>query len=78
MLLLDYTLRSREMKLMELMVEVDKLAERHSKDPAGQKALKSDLLELVQKAIDLGEGKDQNKITGIATGVLKSIFGKKD
>lgn len=37
--------------------------------------LKSDLLELVQKAVDHGEGKEQGKISGIAVKVIKAFMG---
>lgn len=37
--------------------------------------LKSDLLDLVQSAVDHGEQKDQNKISGIIGKVVKSFMG---
>lgn len=36
--------------------------------------MKADLLELVQKAVEHGEGKDQNKIVGILTKVAKTFW----
>lgn len=38
--------------------------------------LKSDLLDLVQSAVDHGEAKDRNKITGILVNGIKAFMGK--
>lgn len=38
--------------------------------------LKADLVELVQEAIEHGEQKDQNKITGILVKGIKAFIGK--
>lgn len=40
--------------------------------------MKADLLDLIQSAVEHGEAKDQNKITGIATKIIKSFMGGKD
>lgn len=37
--------------------------------------MKADLLDLVQSAVDVGEAKDQNKISGIIGKVVKSFMG---
>ena len=68
------------MKLAELMKDVDKFISKYGTTPADKDQMKSDLMDIVQKSVELGEGKDQNKITGIATGILKQFFpfGKKD
>lgn len=73
------------MKLADLMMEVDRFVDKYALSPAAldkehKARMKSDLLDLIQKSVDHGEGKDQNKITGIATGILKQFlpFGKKD
>jgi len=65
------------MNLMDLMKKSDAFLERYSRDDASRKGMRNDLLDLIQSAVELGEGKDQNKITGIATGIIKSFFGKK-
>lgn len=68
------------MKLMELMKEVDKFMDRNVPSgtaPEFRERVKVELLELLQKAVDHGEGKDQGKITGVVTGIIKN-FWKKD
>ncbi len=40
--------------------------------------MKSDLLDLAQKAMDLGAEKDQNKISGILVKGIKAFMGGKD
>lgn len=65
------------MKLMELMKEVEKFLSTYAVTGSDKEKMKSDLLDLVQKAVDHGEGKDQNKLTGIISGVVKNFFGGK-
>lgn len=44
---------------------------------AGDKdKMKADILELVQKAIEHGEGKDQTKISGIIVSGIKAFMGR--
>jgi hypothetical protein len=64
--------------LTDLMKQVDVFVERYSRDDASRKGLKNDLLEIVQKAIELGEGKDQNKISGIIVKGIKAFMGGKE
>lgn len=59
-----------------LVKEIDDFLAKHNS--SGSPKMKADLLELVQKAIEHGEGKDQNKITGIVVNGLKAFLGKKD
>lgn len=49
-----------------------------NKTQADTDKMKSDLLDLVQDAIDHGADKDQNKISGIIGKVVKSFMGGKD
>jgi hypothetical protein len=59
--------------LVDLVNRIDHFIEVHG----GQKPqamFKADLLELVQKAIEHGEAKDQGKISGILVKVAKSFF----
>jgi hypothetical protein len=63
--------------LTDLMKSVDQFLERYTKDDPSRKGMKEDLMELVQKAVDHGEGKDQGKIVGVATKLIKGFFGSK-
>ena len=40
--------------------------------------LKADLLDLIQEAVGHGEDKDQGKIAGIASKLIKGFFSKGD
>lgn len=64
--------------LTDLIKSVDQFCERYSRDPASQKGMKDDLMELVEKAINHGADKDQGKIAGIAMKALKGLFSKSD
>lgn len=58
--------------LVDLVNRIDRFIETHG----GQKsaAMKADLLELVQKAVEHGEGKDQSKISGILIKAAKAFL----
>lgn len=64
--------------LTDLMKQVDTFLERYSKDDPSKKGMRNDLMEIVQKAIDMGEGKDQNKISGIIVKGIKAFMGGKE
>jgi hypothetical protein len=58
--------------LVDLVNRIDRFVELHGgPKPA---AVKADLLELVQKAVEHGEGKDQNKIVGILVKAAKAFL----
>ena len=60
----------------DLVKHIDQFVSDHGQ--TGGKKMRDDLLQLVQKAIEHGEAKDQNKITGIVVGGLKALLGRKD
>lgn len=60
--------------LVDLVNRIDRFVEVHSKGGQGPERMKADLLELVQKAVELGEGKDQNKIVGILVKAAKAFL----
>ncbi len=62
----------------DLVKKIDVFLERYSKDDPSRKGMKSDLLDLVQSAVEHGEAKDQNKITGIIVKGIKAFMGGKD
>lgn len=62
----------------ELTKKVDVFLERYSKDDPSRKGMKADLLDVVQAAIEHGEGKDQNKISGILVKGIRAFMGGKD
>lgn len=64
------------MKFSELVKEIDAFMSAHGQ--TGGKKMRDDLLELVQKGIEHGESKEQNKISGIVVNGLKAFLGKKD
>jgi hypothetical protein len=57
----------------DLVKEIDGFMSAHGQ--TGGAKMKSDLLELVQKAIAHGESKEQNKISGIVVKGLKALIG---
>jgi len=59
------------MNFQELVKHLDGFVEKH-KIPS---SVRIDLLDLVQKAVDHGEAKEQNKIVGIAVKALKTLMG---
>jgi len=61
---------------VDLIKQIDALAAKYGGSAPDK--MKSDLLELVQKAIEYGEAKDQNKITGIVVKGIKALLGGKD
>lgn len=60
----------------DLVKEIDQFVMDHGQ--TGGKKMKDDLLQLVQKAIEHGEAKDQNKISGIVVKGIKALLGGKD
>jgi hypothetical protein len=60
----------------ELVKQVDDFMSKHSQ--VTNLKMRNDLLDLVQKAIEHGEAKDQNKITGILVKGIKAFMGGKD
>jgi hypothetical protein len=61
--------------LADLVKKIDTFLERHSRDDASRKGMKSDLLDLIQTAVEHGEAKDQNKISGILVKGIKAFMG---
>lgn len=61
--------------LTELVKQVDAFIERYGTTGSDKAKMKTDLWELVQKAVDLGAEKDQSKISGIVGKVIKSFMG---
>jgi hypothetical protein len=59
----------------ELSKEADKFCTQYVKDQTPA-TFRADLLALMQKAVEYGEQKDQSKIGGILTTVVKSFMGK--
>lgn len=64
--------------LSDLIKKIDVFLERYTKDDPSRKGMKADLLDLVQSAVEHGEAKDQNKITGIIVKGIKAFMGGKD
>jgi hypothetical protein len=64
--------------LADLMKKIDVFLERYSRDDASRKAMRNDLLDLIQVAVEHGEAKDQNKITGIIVKGIKAFMGGKE
>jgi hypothetical protein len=63
----------------DLVKKIDVFVERYARPDASSKGFKADLLELVQTAVEHGEAKDKNKITGILVNGIKAFMGgKKD
>ncbi len=63
----------------DLVKKIDAFVERYARADASSKGMKSDLLDLVQTAVEHGEAKDKNKITGILVNGIKAFMGgKKD
>lgn len=62
--------------LMDLVKKVDALVVKYGGQNPDK--MKSDLLDLIQEAIDLGAEKDQNKISGIIVKGIKAFMGGKD
>ena len=60
--------------LVDLVNRIDRFMETHAKTPGGNSAMKADLLELVQKAVEHGEAKDQGKISGILVKAAKAFW----
>jgi len=65
------------MTIAELVKAVDEFVEKHQ--PPGVKSvaggMREDLLRVVQRAVDYGEGKEQSKISGIAFKLIKMLGG---
>lgn len=59
--------------LAELVKRIDAFVAKYGGNAPDK--LKSDLLDLVQSAVDHGEAKDQNKISAIIGKVVKSFMG---
>lgn len=55
---------------------VDGFVSKYGVVGADRDKLKADLLELVQKGIEHGEGKDQTKISGIIVNGIKAFMGR--
>lgn len=58
--------------LTELMKQIDAFTVKYG---SGNPKMKDDLLDLIQKAIDVGADKDQSKISGIVGKVIKTFMG---
>lgn len=56
----------------ELVKLVDRFILDHGMDPL----VKTDLLDLMQKAVEYGEGKDQSKIGGILSSAVKMFMSR--
>jgi len=59
------------------MKKVDDFMKKYGNVGANDK-MKSDLFDLLQEAIEHGEAKDQNKISGIIVKGIKAFMGGKD
>jgi len=59
--------------LVDLVERIDHFIDIHGNHDTKIK-MKADLLELVQKAVEHGEGKDQNKIVGILVKAAKAFW----
>jgi hypothetical protein len=62
--------------LMDLIKKVDAFVVKYGGTQSDK--MKGDLLDLIQEAIDHGEAKDQNKISGIIVKGIKAFMGGKD
>lgn len=62
--------------LVDLVNRIDRFMEAHGGQAGNVKgsAMKTDLLELVQKAVEHGEAKDQGKISGILVKAAKAFW----
>lgn len=63
--------------LSDLMKQIDDFMTKYG-NPGASAKMKSDLLDIVQSAVEHGEAKDQNKITGIIVKGIKAFMGGKD
>jgi sulfur relay (sulfurtransferase) DsrC/TusE family protein len=59
------------MSFSELVKYIDAFCQKYKFEPS----VRADLVDLVQKAIEHGEAKEQNKIAGIAVKALKAFMG---
>jgi len=64
----------------DLVKKVDAFVDKYGDPTRSQDRakMKADLLDLVQSAVEHGEGKDQNKITGILVKGIKAFMGGKE
>lgn len=61
--------------LVDLVNRIDRFIEIHGmSNPSTKGSMKADLLELVQKAVEHGEAKDQGKISGILVKAAKAFW----
>jgi hypothetical protein len=64
--------------LTDLVKAVDKFVANYGMTGSDKEKMKTDLLDIVQKAIDHGADKDQNKISGILVKGIKAFMGGRD
>ena len=64
------------MILSELVKQIDGFVSKYGGTQSEK--MKADLLDLIQRAVEHGEGKNQTNIAGIAVKAFKGIFGGKD
>lgn len=63
----------------DLVKKIDAFVDKYNApSSADRMKMKSDLLDLIQTAVEHGEAKDQNKITGIVVKGIKAFMGGKD
>jgi hypothetical protein len=62
--------------LVDLVRKIDAFVAKYGGQ--NQEKFKADLMEVVEEAVGHGEGKDQGKIVGIASKLIKGFFGKKE
>ena len=67
--------------LADLIKKIDGFVTKYGPGAVGgdrdKDKMKSDLLDLIQEAVDHGEGKSQTNYAGIAVKALKGLFGGK-
>lgn len=63
--------------LTKLIEQIDEFTKKYCV-AADKDKMKADLLDLIQSAVDHGEGKNQTNIAGIAIKAIKGLFGGKD
>jgi hypothetical protein len=65
--------------LADLYRKIDAFVDKyHAPSTADRAKMKSDLLDLIQTAVDHGEGKNQSNVAGIAIKAIKGLFAGKD
>jgi hypothetical protein len=62
----------------DLVKHVDGFLSKYAVTGNDREKMKIDLLDLIQRAIEHGEAKDQNKVSGIVVRGIRALMGGKD